>query len=37
MRIVAGLSKQLGVAVSHRGDIDGTEFVLMVPLQRLTE
>jgi len=37
MRIVAGLSKQLGVDVSHRGDVDGTEFVLMVPLQRLTE
>ena len=37
MRIVAGLSKQLGVDVSHRGDVDGTEFVLMVPLQPLTE
>jgi two-component sensor histidine kinase len=37
MRIVAGLSKQLGAAISHRGDVEGTEFVLMVPLQRLTE
>jgi two-component sensor histidine kinase len=37
MRIVAGLSKQLGTAISHRGDVEGTEFVLMVPLQRLTE
>jgi two-component sensor histidine kinase len=37
MRIVAGLSKQLAAAISHRGDVDGTEFVLMVPLQRLTE
>src|SRR6516164_797662 len=37
MRIVAGLSKQLGAAISHRGDVDGTEFVLMVPLQRVTE
>ncbi len=37
MRIVGGLSKQLGAAISHRGDVDGTEFVLMVPLQRVTE
>jgi two-component sensor histidine kinase len=37
MRIVAGLSKQLGAAISHRGDVDGTEFVLMVPLQRVTD
>ena len=29
--------KQLGAAISHRGDVDGTEFVLMVPLQRVTE
>jgi two-component sensor histidine kinase len=34
MRIIAALSKQLGAAISHRGDVDGTEFVLMVPLQR---
>jgi hypothetical protein len=27
----------LGAAISHRGDADGTEFVLMVPLQRLTD
>jgi two-component sensor histidine kinase len=33
MRIVAGLTKQLEAAISHRGDIDGTEFVLMVPVQ----
>jgi two-component sensor histidine kinase len=37
MRIVAGLSKQLATAISHRGDVDGAEFVLMVPLQRVTE
>jgi two-component sensor histidine kinase len=37
MRIVAGLAKQLEAAVSHRGDNDGTEFVLKVPLQRLSE
>jgi two-component sensor histidine kinase len=37
MRIVAGLSKQLVAAISHRGGVDGTEFVLMVPLQRVTE
>ena len=37
MRIVAALSKQLGAAISHRGDLDGTEFVLMVPLQRVNE
>jgi two-component sensor histidine kinase len=37
MRIVTGLSKQLGASISHRGDVDGTEFVLMVPLQRLIE
>jgi two-component sensor histidine kinase len=37
MRIVAGLAKQLEAAVSHRGDTDGTEFVLKVPLQRLSE
>src|SRR3954453_4320425 len=36
MRIIAALSKQLGAAISHRGDVDGTEFVLMVPLQRVT-
>jgi two-component sensor histidine kinase len=37
MRIVAGLSKQLGAIISHRGDVNGTEFALLVPLQRLTE
>jgi two-component sensor histidine kinase len=37
MRIIAALSKQLDAAISHRGDVDGTEFVLMVPLQRVTE
>ena len=37
MRIIAALSKQLGAAISHRGDVDGTEFVLMVPLQGVTE
>ena len=37
MRIIAALSKQLGAAISHRGDVDGTEFILMVPLQRVTE
>jgi two-component sensor histidine kinase len=37
MRIIAALSKQLGAAISHRGDVDGAEFVLMVPLQRGTE
>jgi two-component sensor histidine kinase len=34
MRIVAGLSKQLQAAISYRSDVDGTEFVLTVPLQR---
>jgi hypothetical protein len=37
MRIIAALSKQLGAAIRHRGDVDGAEFVLMVPLQRVTE
>jgi two-component sensor histidine kinase len=37
MRIVAGLAKQLEAAVSYRGDVDGTEFVLKVPLQPLAE
>jgi hypothetical protein len=37
MRIVAALSKQLGATISYRGDLDGTEFILMVPLQRVTE
>jgi hypothetical protein len=37
MRIVAALSKQLGAAIRHRGDLDGTEFMLMVPLQRVAE
>jgi hypothetical protein len=37
MRIVAGLSKQLGAAISHPRDLDGTEFILMVPLQRANE
>jgi len=36
MRIVAGLAKQLEAAVSHRGDVDGTEFVLMVPVPSAT-
>jgi two-component sensor histidine kinase len=34
MRIVAGLSEQLQAAISHRGDSNGTEFVLTVPLRR---
>jgi two-component sensor histidine kinase len=33
MRIVGALSKQLHAAISHRGDPDGTEFVLTMPLQ----
>jgi two-component sensor histidine kinase len=33
MRIVGALSRQLHAAISHRGDADGTEFVLTVPLQ----
>jgi two-component sensor histidine kinase len=37
MRIVAALSRQLGAAISHPRDLDGTEFILMVPLQRATE
>ena len=37
MRIVAALSKQLGAAISHPRDLDGTEFILMVPLQRANE
>ena len=37
MRIVAALSKQLESAVNYCGDVDGTEFVLIVPLQRPTE
>ena len=37
MRIVAALSKQLGAAISHRGHLGGTEFELMVPLQRVTK
>jgi two-component sensor histidine kinase len=37
MRIVAGLAKQLEAAVSHRWVTDGTEFVLKVPIQRLSE
>jgi hypothetical protein len=36
MRIVGGLSKQLEATISHCGDVDGTEFALMVPLQRVT-
>jgi two-component sensor histidine kinase len=36
MRIVAGLSKQLQGSISHRSDANGTEFVVVVPLQRLT-
>jgi len=34
MRIVAGLSKQLGATISHNGNAEGTEFVLAVPLHR---
>lgn len=34
MRIVAGLSEQLQAAISHRGDANGTEFVLTFPLRR---
>jgi two-component sensor histidine kinase len=34
MRIVAGLSKQLQAAISHRPNVDGAEFVLTLPLQR---
>jgi two-component sensor histidine kinase len=37
MRIVAALSRQLGAAISHPRDLDGTEFILMVPLQLATE
>jgi len=37
MRIVAALSKQLGATISHPRDRDGTEFILIVPLQRATE
>ena len=37
MRIVAALSKQLRAAISHPRDLDGTEFILMVPLQRANE
>lgn len=34
MRIVAGLSEQLQAAISHRGDANGTEFMLTFPLRR---
>jgi two-component sensor histidine kinase len=34
MRIVAGLLEQLQAAISHRGDSNGTEFVLTFPLRR---
>jgi two-component sensor histidine kinase len=34
MRIVAGLSEQLPAVISHRGDSNGTEFVLTFPLRR---
>ena len=37
MRIVARLSKQLGAAVSHRGHLEGTEFIMIIPLQRVTD
>jgi two-component sensor histidine kinase len=37
MRIVAGLSKQLEATISHRAEADGTEFALVVPLQRRAE
>ena len=37
MRIIAALSKQLGATISHREDVDGTEFVLTFPLQRVAE
>jgi len=34
MRIVVALSEQSQAAISHRRHVDGTEFVLTVPLQR---
>jgi two-component sensor histidine kinase len=34
MRIIAGLSRQLLGAISHRPDAGGTEFVLTLPLER---
>ena len=33
MQIVAGLSEKLQAAISHRAGVDGTEFVLTLPLQ----
>ena len=37
MRIIAALAKQLGASITQHGGVDGTEFALLLPLERRSE
>ena len=37
MRIIAALAKQLGARITQHGGVDGTEFALLLPLERRSE
>jgi hypothetical protein len=37
MRIIAALARQLGARITQHGGVDGTEFALLLPLERRSE